>query len=104
MEFATRLKKTRSFEGYLAEIVSSPVEIDQWQLEKLALSALRSELFFYTPGVQAEDLGILKNRYSPSLKDSIKAATANLARDARILLVPEGPYTFAKVRPSLSET
>ena len=66
MEFATRLKKVQSFETYLAEIASSPVEIDQWQLEKLALAAIRNELFFYTPGVQAEDLGILKNRYLPT--------------------------------------
>jgi nickel-dependent lactate racemase len=104
MEFATSLKNIRSFEEYLAGIASSPVEIDQWQVEKLALAALRSELFFYTPGVQAEDLGTLKNRYLPTLKDAVTAATANLSRGAGILLVPEGPYTFAKVRRFLSET
>jgi nickel-dependent lactate racemase len=103
-EFATTLKKIKSFESYLTEIASSPVEIDQWQVEKLALAALRSELFFYTPGVQAEDLGILKNRYLPTVMDAVTAATANLPRDARILLVPEGPYTFAKVRRPQSET
>jgi lactate racemase len=97
-EFATSLKNIQSFEAYLAEIASSPVQIDQWQVEKLALAALRSELFFCTPGVQAEDLGILKNRYFATLKGAVTAATANLPRGARILLVPEGPYTFAKVR------
>jgi lactate racemase len=101
-EFATSLKKIRSFEAYLAEIASPPVEIDQWQVEKLALAALRSELFFYTPGVHAEDLGILKNRHFPTLKDASIAATADLPRGAKILLVPEGPYTFAKVREPLS--
>jgi nickel-dependent lactate racemase len=100
MEFATSLKKIQSFEAYLEQIAHPPVRIDQWQVEKLALAALGSELFFYTPGVQAEDLGILKNRYFPTLKDAITAATANLGRGARILLVPEGPYTFAKVRQS----
>lgn len=101
-EFATSLKKIRSFEAYLAEIASPPVEIDQWQVEKLALAALRSQLFFYTPGVQAEDLGLLKNRYFPTLKDAVVAATADLAPDSRILLAPEGPYTFAKVRKPIS--
>jgi lactate racemase len=104
MEFAVNLKKIQSFEAYLAGIVSSPVEIDQWQLEKLAIAALRSDLFFYTPGVQAQDLGILKNRHFSTLEDAINAATANLSRGAKILLVPEGPYTFAKVRQSLIET
>jgi len=101
-EFATSLKKIQSFEKYLDEIAAPPVQIDQWQVEKLALAALRSELFFYTPGVHAEDLGILQNRYFPTLSDAVTAATADLSPDARILLVPEGPYTFAKVRQSVS--
>ena len=103
-EFATSLKKIRSFEAYLDEIASPPVQIDQWQVEKLAFTALRSELFFYTPGVQADDLGIMKTRYFPTQQEAVRAATANLARGAKILLVPEGPYTFAKVRQSVSET
>jgi lactate racemase len=103
-EFATSLKNLQSFEAYLDEIARPPVQIDQWQVEKLAFAALRSELFFYTPGVQAEDLGILKNRYFPILKDALAAATANLSPGAKILLVPEGPYTFAKVRRSADVT
>jgi nickel-dependent lactate racemase len=103
-EFATALKKIRSFEAYLAEIARPPVQIDQWQVEKLALAALRSELFFYTPGVQAENLGILEDRYSPTLNEAIEAATAGLPQSARILLVPQGPYTFAKVRQSVSQS
>jgi lactate racemase len=103
-QFATSLKKIQSFEAYLDEIAVPPVEIDQWQVEKLALAALRSELFFYTPGVQSEDLGILKNRYFATLNDAVTAATADLPRGARILLVPEGPYTFAKVRRAISAT
>jgi nickel-dependent lactate racemase len=102
IEFATSLKKIHSFEAYLADIASPPVQIDQWQVEKLALAALRSELFFFTPGVQAEDLGILKNRCLPTLKDAVTAATTDLPHGARILMVPEGPYTFAKVRQSIS--
>jgi len=101
-EFATSLKRISSFEAYLDEIARPPVQIDQWQVEKLALAALRSELFFYTPGVRAEDLGIMANRYFPTLKEAVTAATANLSRSARVLLVPEGPYTFAKVRRSVS--
>jgi len=103
-EFATSLKKIQSFNAYLHEIAVPPVQIDQWQVEKLALAALRSELFFYAPVVQAEDLGILKNRHFSTLPDALTAATADLPRRVRILLVPEGPYTFAKVRQSISTT
>jgi len=103
-EFATNLRNIRSFEAYLDEIARPPVQIDQWQVEKLALAALRSELFFYTPGVRTEDLGILRSRYFPGLEEAIAAATANLTRSAKVLLVPEGPYTFAKVRPAAGVT
>ena len=101
IEFATALNEIQSFEAYLDQIADSPVQVDQWQVEKLALAALRSELFFYTPGVRAEELGILKNRYLPTLKEAVPAATAGLSPNARILLVPEGPYTFAKLRQSV---
>jgi nickel-dependent lactate racemase len=103
-EFAASLRKIHSFEAYLDEIARPPVQIDQWQVEKLALAALRSELFFYTPGVRTEDLGILRSRYFPGLEEAIAAATANLTRSAKVLLVPEGPYTFAKVRPAAGVT
>src|SRR3569833_1003658 len=103
-EFAASLKEIVSFEAYLDEIAKPPVKIDQWQVEKLALAALRSELYFYTPGVQADDLGVLKNRCFSTLQDAVTAATADLPRRAKIFLVPEGPYTFAKVRPLVSET
>jgi nickel-dependent lactate racemase len=103
-EFATALKEIQSFEAYLGEIANSPVQVDQWQVEKLALAALRSELFFYAPGVQAEDLGILKDRYFPTLKEAFIAATAGLSPRARILLIPEGPYTFAKLLQPPGET
>jgi lactate racemase len=101
-EFATSLKEISSFEAYLDEITRLPVRIDQWQVEKLALAVLRSELFFYTPGVRAQDLGILANRCFPTLHEAVTAATANLGRGAKILLVPDGPYTFAKVRGAIS--
>jgi lactate racemase len=97
-EFATRLKSLHSFESFLAEIVSSPVEIDQWQLERLALASLSSKLFFYTPGVEAAELGLLQDRYFACADDAIAAATAGLSRGSRVLLIPDGPYTFARVQ------
>ena len=97
-EFATSLRSIRSFEAYLDEIARPPVQIDQWQLEKLALAVLRSELFFYTPGVRPDDLGILSGRCFATLQEAVEASTAELSRGAKVLLVPEGPYTFAKVR------
>ncbi len=100
-EFSKKLRSLQSFGTFLNETLHAPVEIDQWQLEKLAIASLSSNLFFYTPGVKSEDLGLLRSQYFPSLEDAVSAATAGLPKGSKILLIPDGPYTFARVQASV---
>jgi nickel-dependent lactate racemase len=100
-EFSKKLRSLQSFETFLNETLHAPVEIDQWQLEKLAIASLASSLFFYTPGVKSEDLGLLRCQYFPSVEDAVSAATAGLPKGSKILLIPDGPYTFARVQESV---
>ncbi len=101
-EFSTKLKTMRSFETFLSEIAHAPVMIDQWQLEKLALVGRSSSLFFCAPGVKSEDLGSLQGRHFSRIELAIAAATAGLPARSRILLIPEGPYAFAKIADSVA--
>jgi nickel-dependent lactate racemase len=96
-EFATKLKVYRGHGAFLEEISTTDVVVDQWQLEKLALTGLKSELFFYTPGVRKEDMGSLAERSYSNLDAAIAAVLHGLPENARIALVPEGPYAFARV-------
>jgi nickel-dependent lactate racemase len=100
-EFAGRLKSLTGFKEFLDEIRESAVEVDQWQLEKLALTGLKFELFFYTPGVSARQLGFLGARAFDSLDEAVAAILQGLPADARIALVPDGPYTFARAATPL---
>ena len=95
-EFAHRLAKLESFAIFLDEIRDSVVEVDQWQLEKLALCGLKYELFIYAPGVSKTQLGCLGPRAYASLDAAIRATLHGLPAGARVALVPEGPYTFAR--------
>ena len=95
-EFARRLSAMKDFRGFLDEIRSAPVEVDQWQLEKLALTGEKYELYFFTPGVTRSQLGFLSERAFRSLEEAVAATLAGLPADARVALVPEGPYTFAR--------
>jgi nickel-dependent lactate racemase len=95
-EFARRLSGMKSFRTFLDEIQSSPVEVDQWQLEKLALTGEKFELYFYIPGVTRGQLGFLAGSAFNSLPEALAATLDGLPADARIALVPEGPYTFAR--------
>lgn len=96
-EFARRLATLTDFESFLDEIRDTPVEVDQWQLEKLALAGLNHELFFYTPGVKRTQLGLLGARTFEHIDAAVAAVLEGLPAHTRVALVPEGPYTFAKV-------
>jgi nickel-dependent lactate racemase len=95
-EFARRLAGLRDFESFLEEIRESAVEVDQWQLEKLAMVGERFELFFFTPGVSRGQLGFLGAWAYSTLEEAVAATLDGLPAGARVALVPEGPYTFAK--------
>jgi nickel-dependent lactate racemase len=95
-EFARRLSGLKDFRSFLDEIRTAPVEVDQWQLEKLALTGEKYELYFFTPGVTRSQLGFLSESAFRSVEEAVAATLAGLRSDARVALVPEGPYTFAR--------
>ena len=47
-EFAHRMRTLTGFQDFLDAIRETPVEVDQWQLEKLALTGLKHDLYFYS--------------------------------------------------------
>ena len=95
-EFARKMEAFKGYESYLDEIADTPVEVDQWQIEKVALVGLKNELFFYTPGVSRKQLGGLGATAFEDLGSAVAAALDGLPAGARVALVPDGPYTFAK--------
>jgi nickel-dependent lactate racemase len=102
-EFAAKAAGFKSYDSFLDEIGSAPVEIDQWQLEKLALAGQRHELFFYIPGVKNSQLGKLAERCYPSGQAAVRAVLDGLPTGARVALVPEGPYVYARVPEDSAE-
>lgn len=102
-EFARMVAGYQGHKPFLDEIRDAPrVEVDQWQLERLALVGQKHELFFYTPGVSAKQLGSLAPRAFGNLDQAIAALRDGLAPDALIVLVPDGPYTYARPEPAFA--
>ncbi|MGC1460958.1 MAG: nickel-dependent lactate racemase [Terracidiphilus sp.] len=99
-EFARRLQTLTSYQNFLDEIRHTPVEVDQWQLEKLALVGVKHEVFFFTPGVLQEQLGCLGAQTFCNLNEAIAAALRGLPADAHVVLVPDGPYTYVRAAPA----
>lgn len=95
-EFAEKLAAFTGYQNFLDDIQSKPVVIDQWQLEKLALVGLQNELFFYAPGTIKQQLGALAERSFSDLEEAIVSTLAGLPSGAKVALVPDGPYAFAR--------
>jgi len=100
-EFARKLAGMRDFKSFLEEIRESPVEVDQWQLEKLALVGEKFELFFFTPGVTKGQMGFLGDWAYKDIGEGVAAVLEGLPAHARVALVPEGPYTFARAEQAM---
>jgi nickel-dependent lactate racemase len=96
-DFAEKLRAYAGPENYLRAIADTPVVPDQWQLEKLALTERNHKVFFYTPGAPKRELGALADQSYSSVEAAIAALLAALPKDARVALIPEGPYAYARV-------
>jgi lactate racemase len=97
-EFAASLAKLTSFEHFLQLIERSSVEIDQWQVEKIALAGRRFEMLFYTPGVARDSVGGLSERLYPTYESALDALLMGLPKSSRIAVLPDGPYVFAQLK------
>jgi nickel-dependent lactate racemase len=96
-EFSRMLRENPSDREFLRSIAEGPVTIDQWQLEKLALVTAKAEVMFYVPGLPREHHSALWGRAHGTAAEAIEALTGGLPHDARIAVIPEGPYVLAKV-------
>jgi nickel-dependent lactate racemase len=96
-EFAAKVSGYRDAESFLAEIKDSPVVPDQWQLEKLALVALKHPLTFYVPGIRREELGGLGPQSFASADEAVHELVDGLPAHARVAVFPDGPYAYARV-------
>lgn len=101
-EFSRMIKTMGTFADYLDRVSGTPVEVDQWQVEKLALAGVQNDIYFYAPGVTREQLGPLATRWFSNLDEAIAAVLQDLPAGARVALVPEGPYTFARATARVS--
>jgi len=94
--FSRMLADYQGHQEFLDSIRDTPVEHDQWQLERLAIAGLRNRLLFYTPGAKPDQLGSLAPNLFETPDAAISALIASLPANARIALIPEGPYTYAR--------
>jgi lactate racemase len=93
-EFAATATTFHSPEQFTDHILSSPVAVDQWQLEECARAARHANVILVSPRIAREHQGKLFVRAVPSMEEALEIAFAHAGSRARIAVIPEGPYTL----------
>ena len=93
----TRMFTTMGDREFMRSIENTPVEIDQWQLEKLAMVTGRLKVLWYVPGVPQEMQSKIWGRTFASAEEATAELFSSLMPGARVAVVPEGPYVLALV-------
>ena len=96
-EFTTFVRRFSDPDACLAAMAREPVVIDQWQLEKLALVRRKAQVYFCTPGIPVEDRRYLWGPTFAEPQQAVDSLCRELPRDARVAVIPEGPYVFSQI-------
>jgi nickel-dependent lactate racemase len=89
----------RAFEHRLAD--ASFFAIDQWMVQHLCQAHRRARILVYSDGLPEAVLRGLLVEPVASLSEGVTEALAALGPDARIAVLPQGPYVLATVRGAL---
>ncbi len=95
-EFRNMLRAAPPAPAFLQSIENTPVAVDQWQLEKLAMVTRKADLLYYVPGLPADYYPSLWGQAFATIEEAVAALTGDLPSGARIALIPEGPYVLAR--------
>ncbi|HEY1463254.1 MAG TPA: nickel-dependent lactate racemase [Terriglobales bacterium] len=95
-EFGRMVETNVSDRDFMERIANAPVEIDQWQLEKLGMVTANIEVLYYVPGLPQRYLNKLWGKAYMTAASAIEALTSSLSVDASIAVISEGPYVLAR--------
>lgn len=71
--------------------------MDQWQLEELAKVRRKAKVKVVSDGLPAETLNQLFVESAPTVEQALAASLAEYGDDARIAVIPKGPYVLPQV-------
>jgi nickel-dependent lactate racemase len=99
-EFAELVRRGADWKTLLADLDNSPVRIDQWQAEKLALVAAKAKLSFCLPGISRDDHRCLWGPAFETPQQAVNDLLARIPTGGSLVVIPEGPYVFSQMEPA----
>ena len=97
-EFTKLMLETENTEDFLENIKNPEnLVLDQWQFQKLCQVLEKNEVWMYSDGLDSDTLSKLFVMPLESVEDGIAKVIARFGEDARIAVIPEGPYVYADI-------
>ena len=98
-EFTELLRRLKSYQHYY-ELVRGPdyIQKDQWMIQELCNGLHRCEILYYTEGFSAKDVRDFLMEPIPSPQAGLEMALKKHGPNARVLVIPEGPYVVPYLR------
>jgi nickel-dependent lactate racemase len=96
--FERLFRENATIEGFMDRILHTEYFVmDQWQLEELAKVRRKAKVKVVTDGLAPDALSRLFVESAPTVEAAVADALAEYGPDARIAVIPKGPYVLAEV-------
>jgi len=97
-EFTKLILDTKCTADFLEDIKDpDKLVLDQWQLQKFCQVLEKNEVWMYTEGLDSDTLSELFVTPLDSIESGIAEVLKRFGEDARIAVIPDGPYVYADV-------
>ena len=96
--FQQLFRENDSLEQFMERILGSDYfVVDQWQLEELVRVVRHARVCVVTNGLEADTIRSLFVESAPSVERAVEEALDRHGSEARIAVIPKGPYVLARV-------
>ncbi len=97
-QFQQLFQENESLEIFVERILGKDYFVmDQWQLEELAKVRRKAKVKIVSDGLSAEIINGLFVESAPSMEKAVAASLSEYGPNAKIAVIPKGPYVLAQV-------
>ena len=97
-EFEQLFDENSDLESFVERITGTDYFVmDQWQLEELAKVRRKAKVKLISDGLPAETINRLFVESAATVEEAVSDSLAEYGEDARIAVIPKGPYVLAQL-------
>jgi nickel-dependent lactate racemase len=100
-QFQQLFHENDTLEGFMHRITHEGYFVmDQWQLEELAKVRRKAKVKVISDGLPPETLNSLFVEWAPSIEIAVAESLVEYGPEAKVAVIPKGPYVLAHLVPS----